>query len=261
MNTGFSMALATSIFIMFYIKERMTKAKLLQIVSGVNKLIFWLIAFIMDYAIFFLVSMLYILVLAAYQKDGFSTFDELFKNYILILLFGFAVLPFTYVLSFAFRVPTTGLVTTAITYIVTGTLFYTVYFVLISELLDLRWVGDPLGWTFLIFPHYSLTRGMSNLNIMQTTISTCDRQCAAIPMCTTEIMCETKFNCSIPQFEFICNLQRDCCDRNFFNLSETGIGVMLIALIIVGLTAFVFLFIIEFRVVQTIVFWFYKPKM
>jgi len=261
------MALVASVFIMFYIKERVSKAKLIQIVSGANKFLFWIVSFVLDYFIFFLITMLYILVMAAYQKDGLSTFEELLRNTIILLVFGFAVLPYTYVLSFAFKLPTTGLVTTAIAYIVSGTLFYTVYFVLVSELLGLQWVGNPLGWTFLIFPHYSLTKGMSNLNIMQSTISTCDSQCASVPGCTYELMCNTDLPCDqnplppIPGLPFLCQVQNDCCSRNYYNLGDDGIGIMLIALVIVAITSFIVLFIIEYRVIQTIIVMIRKPKM
>ncbi len=122
LNAGFSFALVTACFVMFYIKERITKAKLLQIVSGVNKFVFWAVAFIFDYAIYFLIMLFYILIMAAYQKDGLSTVEELSRNSLLLLAFGFAVLPFTYVLSFLFRMPTTGLVALAIGSIITGNL-------------------------------------------------------------------------------------------------------------------------------------------
>lgn len=265
MNTGFSMALVTALFIMFYIKERVSKAKLLQIVSGANKFVFWSVAFIIDYIILFLISLFYILIMFAYQKEGFSTFDELFRITLLLLVFGFAILPFTYVLSFAFKVPTTGLVTSAIAFIVTGTLFYTVYFVLISELFDLRWVGDPLGWTFLLFPHYSLTRGMSNLNIMQSTIAACDRQCVAVlPTCDYDMMCNTDLRCDmimIPEQRFLCDLQVSCCKRDFFTLEEEGISIMLIAMVVVGFVSFILLFFIEYRVIKSIIGLIFKPKM
>ncbi|KAG5683919.1 hypothetical protein PVAND_013177 [Polypedilum vanderplanki] len=260
LNTGFSMALATSLFVMFYIKERVTKAKLLQIVSGVNKFIFWLVAFVIDYAIFFLIALVYIGVLAAYQKEGLATFEELGRNSIILLLFGFAVLPFTYMISFGFRVPTTGLVVLAIGFIVSGTLFYTVYFVLISDFLDLRWIAEPLGWTFLIFPHFSLTQGLSNINVKQSTLSTCDRQCATVSFCNIEMICESdilrcgeELPIDMPNREFFCNLQRNCCNRNFYTFEETGIGRAIVALIVVGIASFIVLFILEYKLIQMII--------
>lgn len=72
-NIGFAMAFVTAMFVMFYIKERVTRAKLLQFVSGVNKFIFWITSFVIDYVIFILISLLFIGILAAYQKAGYST--------------------------------------------------------------------------------------------------------------------------------------------------------------------------------------------
>jgi ATP-binding cassette subfamily A (ABC1) protein 3 len=240
---------------MFYIKERISKAKLLQIVSGANKFIFWMVAFIFDYGIYFLVMIVYVLATAAYQKEGFSTFEELSRITLVLLAFGLAALPFTYVLSFAFKVPTTGLVTLTIGYIITGTLFYTVYFTLHSDFLDLKWVSVPLGWTFLIFPHYSLTRAYSNLNIMQTTIAACDRNCKLFgigdncePICELDVP-----NCSDVFPGPLCDVRDSCCARAFFSFDETAIGIMLVALIVVCIASFFILFILEFKVFRTFI--------
>lgn len=238
---------------MFYIKERITKAKLLQIVSGANKFIFWTVAFIFDYGVYFLIMTVYILATAAYQKDGFSTFEELSRNTIILLAFGLAVLPFTYVLSFAFQVPTTGLVSLSIGYIVSGTLFYTVYFTLNSDLLDLKWISEPLGWTFLVFPHYSLTRAFSNLNIMQTTIAACDRNCRTFNISDTcEPLCKVE-NCRDIFPSQLCDAQDACCARDFFSFDEGAAGIMLTALILVAIVSFFVLFIIEFKVFRTFI--------
>lgn len=41
-NIGFAMSFVASFFIIVYIKERVTKAKLLQFVSGINVVMYWL---------------------------------------------------------------------------------------------------------------------------------------------------------------------------------------------------------------------------
>ncbi len=107
-NIGFAMAFVTAMFVVFYIKERVSRAKLLQFVSGVNKVIFWLTSFVIDYVIFILISLLLIGVLAAYQQDAFSTFAELGRNFAILVLFGFAAFPFTYIFSFMFQVSLGG---------------------------------------------------------------------------------------------------------------------------------------------------------
>lgn len=103
-NVCFAMGFVTAMFVVFYIKERVSRAKLLQFVSGVNKIIFWFTAFVIDYAIFILISLLLTGVLAAYQQDAFSTFQELGRIFAILVLFGFAAFPFTYICSFMFQV-------------------------------------------------------------------------------------------------------------------------------------------------------------
>lgn len=98
------MAFVIAMYVVFYIKERVSRAKLLQFVSGVNKLIFWFTAFVVDYVIFILISVILIAVLSAYQQDAFSTVDELGRNFAILVLFGFAAFPFTYICSFLFDV-------------------------------------------------------------------------------------------------------------------------------------------------------------
>lgn len=262
-NAGFGMAFVTAMFVMFYIKERMTRAKLLQFVSGVNKVIFWMTSFIIDYLTFILISLLFIGVIAAYQEPGYSTLIELSRNLLILAIFGFAVLPFTYVLSMIFDVPSSGLVRLSIGYVISGAFFFLTYFVLNNEFLGLEWVAQPLGWVFLLFPHYSLTRGMSNLNMMQSTISLCDSQCAMSTLCVnfggvenvcrnSHTICDGNINMP-PDIEAICGILNSCCDRDFYSFGETGIGMNLSALVLIGTISFILLFTIEYRWIQNLI--------
>lgn len=262
-NTGFAMAFVTAMFVVFYIKERVSRAKLLQFVSGVNKVIFWLTSFVIDYVIFLLISLILIFVLAAYQQDAFSTFEELGRNFAILVLFGFAAFPFTYVWSFMFQVPSTGLVRLSIGYIVSGVFTYMAYFVLNNEALGLQHVAKPLGWIFLLFPHYSLARGINNLYMKQSTINICNTQCSYFQQCSNvgvEGICASSLaiDCdgpiSDPTLRLICELKNRCCDSNFFGFSESGVGTQLVALFIIGVVSFVILFAIEFRWLQNLYF-------
>lgn len=241
-NTGFAFAFVSALFVIFYIKERVSKAKLLQYVSGANKIIFWMVSFALDYAQFIIISLIYIGALAAYQREGYSTYPELARIFLVILFFGYAMLPFTYVGSFLFQVPSTGLIRLSIGYMITGIFFFMAYFILSVDILNLEYIAKPLGWIFLIFPHFSLSRAISNLSVKQTIITTCDRQCALIPFCTEQIMC---------------TLEPECCDRNIYTFKEDGIGVSLTALLAIGVISFAVLFALEYRFIQTI---FYKLK-
>jgi ATP-binding cassette, subfamily A (ABC1), member 3 len=251
-------------FVMFYIKERVSRAKLLQFVSGVNKVVFWLTSYVIDYMQFVLIALIFILTIAAYQKDGYSNYVELARNFLLFIVFGFSVLPYTYLWSFLFQIPSTGLVRLSIGYIISGVFFFMAYFILNNELLGLQWLSKPLGWVFLIFPHYSLARGMSNLNVLQLTMNTCEQQCGFFPQCTeigikgvcelADLDCD---NINNPISRFLCPLKKSCCDNNVYSFSETGIGMNLAAMVLIGAVSFFLLFAVEYRWLQN---FFYKFK-
>lgn len=245
------MAFVTAMFVTFYIKERVSRAKLLQFVSGVNKVIFWLTSFIIDYAMFIAISVVFLGVLASYDKEGYSTDEELVRNLLVLLAFGFAVLPYTYVWSFVFQIPSLGLVRLAIGYIITGVFCYLAYFVFNNEYLGLAYLAEPSNWIFLIFPHYSLARGMSNLNLVQATINSCEKRCSSIPFCKSvgmESLCvNLTIACNKTSKSVVCELTDSCCNRNFYSFDEHGIGMNLSALGIIGIVSFIVLFLIEYK--------------
>jgi ATP-binding cassette, subfamily A (ABC1), member 3 len=259
-NTGFALSFVTAMFVMFYIKERVSRAKLLQFVSGVNKVVFWLTSFIIDYAQFMLISLIFILTLAAYQKEGYKTIEELERNFIVLVIFGFSVLPYTYLWSLLFEIPSSGLVRLSIGYIVSGNFTFLAYFILNNELLGLQWLSKPLGWLFLIFPHYSLARGMSNLNNFQSKLKTCEQQCGFLPQCAEigikGICNKSDLNCGNMTNlveQFMCPLKNSCCGKSFYSFNGDGIGINLLAMTLIGTISFIILFAVEYQWLQNLI--------
>lgn len=98
----------SSAFISFYIKERECRAKLLQIISGVNKTIFWVASYFFDFVIMVVISLVVVGIIGIYQKDGYSSFEELFRLFVIFAMFSFAVLPMVYLFSHLFTQGSTG---------------------------------------------------------------------------------------------------------------------------------------------------------
>lgn len=119
-NISFSMSFIASFYIMFYVKERVSKAKLLQYVSGLNVSTLWITSLIFDYGTFVLNCIVIILTLAVFQEDGWSTVDELMPGFVTLLVFGFAMLPISFLASHLFEIPSTGFVRMTIVYVFTG---------------------------------------------------------------------------------------------------------------------------------------------
>ncbi|XP_058065569.1 phospholipid-transporting ATPase ABCA3-like [Anopheles bellator] len=234
-NTGFAMAFVAALYIMFYIKERVTRSKLLQFVSGANVLGFWAVSFLWDFCTFLVTVMFYVAVLAAFQEDGWSTGEEIGRVILVMVVFGFAFLPLTYLFSFAFDIPASGFVKMMILNIFTGTIFFMTVFLLLFDGFDLMDVAEGMEWAFLIFPLFALSHSLSNMNIAVATAEVCDSQCELIPDCTPELLCQ-----EFPQ----------CCNTAVFTFERTGISRNLMYLFVVGLVSFLLLMFVEYRVLD-----------
>lgn len=119
-NVGFAMAFVSAFYILFYVKERESRAKLLQFVSGANVSTFWATAILWDFITFIVTIFLTIATLAIFQENGWSTFEELGRGFLMLLLFVYAVLPVTYIASMCFKSPSSAFTRMTMIYIFSG---------------------------------------------------------------------------------------------------------------------------------------------
>jgi ATP-binding cassette subfamily A (ABC1) protein 3 len=77
---GYGMTLVASFFILFYIRERVSKFKHLQFVSGVNAMIFWGISFLSDLITYAVIAAAILITMAALQEDSYKTPGELGRS-------------------------------------------------------------------------------------------------------------------------------------------------------------------------------------
>lgn len=96
------------IFVAPYIKERETRAKLLQYISGTNRFIYWITSFVFDYVVFVVICCTIIGCIGVYQRNHFATFDELCDLVLISCSYGFAMLPLIYAFSYLFTKHSTG---------------------------------------------------------------------------------------------------------------------------------------------------------
>lgn len=201
-NISFSMAFVSSFYLMFYIRERVSKAKLLQFVSGLNVSTFWITSFIFDFATYILTALVLVITLYAFQEAGWSTIKELTPAFVSLVVFGFSMLPMTFVSSLLFSIPSTGFVRMTIFFIFTG---ITVFFVIMAmsfPAFKLANTANALKWFFLVFPHYSLSSILNNLNQMRTMDRVCEQKCNQLSN-----ICNRKL---------LCILVKECCGKILF---------------------------------------------
>lgn len=109
-NFVFGMAFLSSSFVLFLIKERATKAKHIQFVSGVQPLTFWASTFCWDLINYMIPCCILLFVLWAFGIEAYYINGHAAHILLLLFLHGWAMLPFMYLLSFIFNVPSSGFV-------------------------------------------------------------------------------------------------------------------------------------------------------
>ena len=109
-NIVFGMAFLASSFTLFLIKERATKAKHQQFVTGVSMFTFWFATFTWDMINFLMPAVCLLITLWGFDIEAFIVEDHIIHIALLFIFYGFAMLPFMYLWSFLFTVPSTGFV-------------------------------------------------------------------------------------------------------------------------------------------------------
>lgn len=81
--------------------------------------------------------------------------------FLVLILYGFAIIPFMYLFSFFFKVASKAYIRLTLLNIVTGLVALLVIFVL--NLLDYQDTSEALNWIFLFLPNYSLGQTLANM--------------------------------------------------------------------------------------------------
>jgi ATP-binding cassette subfamily A (ABC1) protein 3 len=90
-------------FAVFVVRERIVKAKLLQIVSGGSRIAYWVATYTWDMIMYTAIVAITMLVFVAYQDQSFiGSWTKVGAVLALLMSFGASVIPLTYCYSFAF---------------------------------------------------------------------------------------------------------------------------------------------------------------
>ncbi|XP_064211020.1 phospholipid-transporting ATPase ABCA1 isoform X2 [Tribolium castaneum] len=221
-----SIGIATGTYILFYIRERMSKCKHLQIISGVNAFIFWSIAFLCD-LITYLITVISLLIVMTTFEGGFETF-ELGLLILLFVCFCFFVLPLTYLMSYCFKIPSTGcgvMVVFGVCMVFIPTMVYSV----LEESDASHSTRIFFEWVFIFTPYYSVVNGITAIITMRNIRKECD------------------MNTKLPR-EVLCEVVKECCYEDFYySFEEPGIGRNIFIPLFMSFLLFTIIFLTEFN--------------
>lgn len=230
-NLMYGMASLASTFALLLVSERSVKSKHLQQVSGVYLSNFWLSALLWDLINFLLPCLLMLVVFRVFSVKAFVAENHLVDVLLMLLLYGWAVIPLMYLLSFLFSTAATAYTRLTIFNIISGTatfLAVTIMTIPDLNLLDLSYILDKV---FLIFPNYCL--GMSFSEFYQNY--------EKITFCTSSFFAR-----------MICDRFNITYQVNYFSMDEPGVGRFLVAMSLQGVVFIALVFFIELRCIRTL---------
>uniref|UniRef100_A0A673NJU8 ATP-binding cassette sub-family A member 3-like n=1 Tax=Sinocyclocheilus rhinocerous TaxID=307959 RepID=A0A673NJU8_9TELE len=227
-NLMFGMASLASTFALLLVSERSVKSKHVQQVSGVYLSNFWFSALLWDLVNFLLPCLLMLVVFRVFSVKAFVAENHLVDVLLLLLLYGWAVIPLMYLLSFLFSTAATAYTRLTIFNILSGTATFLAVTIMTIPELKLVDMSHLLDKIFLIFPNYCL--GMSFSEFYQNY--------EIITFCTSSTFAE-----------IICKYKNITYQVNYFSMDEPGVGRFLVAMSIQGVVFIILLFLIELRCV------------
>jgi len=157
-----SMSLLPASLITYIVKERELNSKHQQIVSGVSITAYWLSNFFVDIIKYIIPAVTCALATMALDASALIEGDKLLALWLDFILYGFAIVPFVYLIAFLFRNYGTAQIASFFFNFASGFILG-----LIVSLLRIfestQSVGEALQWAFRILPSFAMTSGFLNL--------------------------------------------------------------------------------------------------
>ncbi|KAL3693440.1 hypothetical protein R1sor_007091 [Riccia sorocarpa] len=153
-------------FSVFVVRERVVKAKLLQMLSGANTYSYWTATYFWDILNYIAIVLITMLVFVIYRDEAFiGSWTKAGAVFALLICFGLSVLPLSYCYSFGFTSHASAQVAIAGIHFVTG--FITlVASTVMGALDDTKELNKYLVHVYQLFPPYNLGQGLVSLSAM-----------------------------------------------------------------------------------------------
>ncbi|KAK9875049.1 hypothetical protein WA026_005851 [Henosepilachna vigintioctopunctata] len=225
-----AVAFIGSFYIIFNIKERSSRSKHLQFVSGINVFIFWSISLLVDLVTSLIPIILIIVSILILKPKGLSTSSEISVIGVLCSCLSIAALPMMYIFSFLFDKPSTGYFTVVFIGFILG--FPAITSVTILEKNDFLLL-DELRCLLRLMPHYDFIEGIRQIT-QRTQCYDLFNDCGE-GLSTDE--CQTQKCREVPQ--------SFCCTPEYFSFDEDGILPQILRMLLIALILFSILVFID----------------
>ena len=171
---------------------------------------------------------------------------------LLLMLYGWGVIPVMYLASFLFKVPSSGFIRMTIFNIITGLATLLAVKILSIPQLDLLDLAKALKWAFLVLPNYSLGQGLIDLfnnyqyiDIYNQATALCVDLAKQRHIPITPLV---KRKCESGAKAYLANMSTPIVfQTNYLAWDNPGIGRYLVFLSWEGLVVFLLVILIEYK--------------
>ena len=150
-------------FITFVVRERMSKAKHLQLVSSVSPYLYWFATYVWDMVLFTALVLLIIGALFIYGKKAAQIFisvnEATIAVFLLLFTYGLSILPLCYIYSMFFDNHSTAQISIMAVNFATGFVAVLAYFVM-STIPTTQAAASQIVHFFRFFPPYNVGEGL-----------------------------------------------------------------------------------------------------
>lgn len=152
-------------FVMFLVTERVTLAKHVQFVSGVNALVYWTGSYAWDLCNITFSNIMILIAIAFFDNAAYTDGDRLWAVAIVLELFGFAVLPLVYLASFIFKQSSSAFAWLSVMFFVAS--FASLLAVMVLSLPGLGYVDTGFTVKYIAFINPVFTASMAFYDMYQ----------------------------------------------------------------------------------------------
>ncbi|XP_055991191.1 phospholipid-transporting ATPase ABCA3 [Sorex fumeus] len=224
LNLLFAMAFLASTFAVLAVGERAVQAKHVQMVSGVRVATFWLSALLWDLLSFLVPSLGLLVVFKAFDVHAFTRDGHLADALLLLLVYGWAIVPHMYLLSFLFSGAAMAYTRLTIFNILSGIATFLVVTIMRIPEVKLEELSRTLDHVFLVLPNHCLGMAVSSFYENYET----KRYCTS-----SEVAAQ------------YCKKYKIQYQENFYAWNAPGVGRFVASMATSGLVSLVLLFLLE----------------
>ena len=155
-------------FVIFIVKERTSKSKHLQLVSGISPYLYWVASYLWDAVMYLLLAGFIMLTFFFYGEEAAEIFigstEAGWAVYLLLVFYGLASIPLSYIYSLAFNNHSTAQISIMTWNFFTGFVFVLAYYIMVS-IPSTAATAAALVHVFRIFPPYNIGEGLINISV------------------------------------------------------------------------------------------------